>query len=200
MAPRFRSIATGVLVVAIGGARVEAVLTDAESLSIHVRIQDETSMSPATLAAARTVAARLFHKAGVRIEWLDPASAASLREALAEGPDRTAFWRALYTVHLVTRVPAAGRSSSLGFASPGTRVSTVVYQRVEQVSVDTGADLTVVLGHAVAHELGHLLLGRASHSAAGLMQATLDVERAAQGRLSFTAEEAHTIRIRLADK
>jgi len=198
VATRFRWIATGVLaVVATSAARVEAAMNDMEPLSIHVLIQDETKIPPATLAAARTIATRIFRDVGVRIEWLDSDSALSVK-ALGEA-DRSAFWKALYTVHVVTRVTAAAPGNALGFASPGTRVSTVVYQRVEQMSRDAGTDPAVVLGHAMAHELGHLLLRRASHSAAGLMQASLDVQRSAQGRVSFTAEEAQSIRIGLAN-
>jgi hypothetical protein len=54
-----------------------------------------------------------------------------------------------------------------------------------------------VLGHVVAHELGHLLLGRGTHSAAGLMRADLDTNLAVQGRLLFTDAEARAIRAAL---
>ena len=116
-------------------------MRDTESLLIHVLIQDETSIPPETLAAARAIAERIFDKAGVRIEWLDSESALSVK-ALGEA-DRTAYWKALYTVHVVTRVTAATPGNALGFASPGTRVSTVVYQRVEQMSRDAGTDPAV---------------------------------------------------------
>ena len=64
-------------------------------------------------------------------------------------------------------------------------------------ALDTGA----VLGHTIAHEVGHLLLPRGTHGPAGLMRATWrmeDMRDAAQGHLGFSPAEAAIIRARLA--
>ena len=60
-------------------------------------------------------------------------------------------------------------------------------------------DNVTVLAHAMAHEIGHLLLPY-GHSAAGLMRAdwdAKDMRLAAHGRLNFTREQAELIRTRL---
>ena len=60
-------------------------------------------------------------------------------------------------------------------------------------------DNLIVLAHAMAHEIGHLLLPY-GHSATGLMRAEWDrkdLRLAVHGRLNFTAEQATLIRIRL---
>jgi hypothetical protein len=54
-----------------------------------------------------------------------------------------------------------------------------------------------ILGHAIAHEIGHLLLGGRSHSTAGLMKKRWGVAEHTlmqQRRLSFQLQEAEQIR------
>ena len=87
---------------------------------------------------------------------------------------------------------------ALGAAVAGTRVATVVYQRVEERALSGGASVGLALGYVVAHELGHLLLGRTTHSAAGLMQPTLNMQLVRQRLLFFNEEEERTIRAALA--
>ena len=43
--------------------------------------------------------------------------------------------------------------------------------RINVLASRTGVNAATLLGRAVAHEIGHLLLGTARHSAAGLMRA-----------------------------
>ena len=56
-------------------------------------------------------------------------------------------------------------------------------------------------GHAMAHEIGHLLKGSNSHSPQGLMSKhwyANELQAAAMGSLNFTAEDASLMRPRLA--
>ena len=57
--------------------------------------------------------------------------------------------------------------------------------------------LDQLLGHAIAHEIGHLLLNSSAHSPAGIMRArwnTKDLLRAARGDLLFNALQAESMR------
>jgi hypothetical protein len=57
----------------------------------------------------------------------------------------------------------------------------------------------IILGHAMAHELGHLLLGMNSHSRDGLMRAQWnrgDLAEAVRGNLLFSAQESTRMRSR----
>ena len=87
---------------------------------------------------------------------------------------------------------------AVGVAAVGTRVAIIPYPRVLELARNGSASVGLVLGHVIAHELGHLLLQRATHSAAGLMRATLDLQLAQQGRLLFTAPEGQAIRAAIA--
>jgi hypothetical protein len=66
----------------------------------------------------------------------------------------------------------------------------------------SGASLSdaEILGHVIAHEVGHLLLGTNSHSAVGVMRARWDreeLEQASRGSLRFTPAQAAMMRGRL---
>ena len=50
-------------------------------------------------------------------------------------------------------------------------LATIYIDRVTWLADSAGVDARLVLGRAIAHELGHLLLGTNAHSDAGLMRA-----------------------------
>jgi hypothetical protein len=54
-----------------------------------------------------------------------------------------------------------------------------------------------VLGHAIAHEMGHILLGSNSHFSDGIMQAQWGkaaLTHASKGDLLFTIDQSRTMR------
>jgi len=64
----------------------------------------------------------------------------------------------------------------------------------------SGVPAGILLGHAMAHELGHLLLQSMEHSRTGIMRSRWGKEellRAESGRLLFTAEQATAMTERL---
>lgn len=90
---------------------------------------------------------------------------------------------------------ASGRGSlTLGSAlidldAHGGVLITIEPQRIAVVAAQAGVDPSTVLGRAMAHELGHMLLGTPAHASAGLMRALwsqgeLRADRAADWRFS----------------
>jgi hypothetical protein len=75
------------------------------------------------------------------------------------------------------KATAMSEPRSLGFAAvdvvehAGT-LGTVYVDRVDALAVQAGVDRGEALGHAIAHEAGHLILGSVDHSPHGLMRAT----------------------------
>ena len=51
------------------------------------------------------------------------------------------------------------------------KLATIFVDRVKWLAAQAGADGAAVLGFAVAHEIGHLLLGTNAHGSSGLMRA-----------------------------
>ncbi len=88
-------------------------------------------------------------------------------------------------------------------------MATVFAHRVEEL-VSRGSFLTegdsaraLGLGHLIAHEIGHLLLGKDSHAPRGLMRypwKARDLKQAAWGGLTFTGGQTSRIRDELGER
>jgi hypothetical protein len=75
-----------------------------------------------------------------------------------------------------------------------------VRRPIRQLQEETQVSPSVILGHAMAHELGHLLLGTKAHSPGGLMRAHWtreDLANTSKGNLRFSKEQCLTLRSRL---
>ena len=86
----------------------------------------------------------------------------------------------------------------------GQRVSaiSVFYDRAKEQAEAMRQFLPQILGHAIAHEMGHVLLRTSGHSSTGIMRAQWtadDLRRAARGQLLFTLEQSDLIRADVLD-
>ncbi len=100
-------------------------------------------------------------------------------------------------------------SMAVGYALPiinlGVTIqhhaSLVFYHRVQRLSNDKCLSARVVLGHIIAHELGHLLLGEGGHSDKGIMMEDLRLRYFRQAEkgipLTFSTEQAQRMHARL---
>jgi hypothetical protein len=146
-----------------------------------------------TRAKGETI--RIFDSAGVDVVWVDvgpgckvpsiersfivviihePPEAWNKRRAAGFAPIRTGAHRRAYVFY--DRVVAAAKAST-----------------TNHVLESTG----IILGHVVAHELGHLLLPGDAHSINGIMRNQWNnrlSEEAAAGRLVFTPDQSKLIR------
>lgn len=171
----------------------------ATSPSITVYVYDYAHTSPGTLERAEADATYVFRQAGVEILWRNcyPSQpAAGLDCNQVKGPTE-------FVLRILRPNKAAGkafRASVFGYTvrdSDGGTLATVFYDRVEKVARREGLSVGVVLGYAVAHEIGHLVLLTEDHSPTGLMRAGFthqDWQLAAQGALLFSPEQAESIR------
>jgi hypothetical protein len=100
-------------------------------------------------------------------------------------------------------------SNSVMGAAPGAGPDRVVvdvfYSRVEEVArilnlernMSSWLSVSQILGHAISHEIGHILLNMELHSETGIMRGnwgTNDFQDAAYGVLVFTPQQAEVIR------
>jgi hypothetical protein len=89
---------------------------------------------------------------------------------------------------------------TMGFAVGD--LASVSFRRVEEEAAEFGVQPYEVLGPAIAHELGHLLLGP-GHSHTGIMRAQWrreDYERAPRGAFNFPAEQAEQMRAEVKER
>ncbi|MBZ5662100.1 MAG: hypothetical protein LAO08_16990 [Acidobacteriia bacterium] len=181
-------------------------------LTVTVRIHNNAEVDDKMLAEAEKVAMEIFRKAGVESRWVDDAlTSENNNETLAH---QGAFplshiWVSIYTGSMADRFGLP--SKVMGF-TPGTernrQLVYVFYNRVEALAQSQlrarfegsgrrPATTAQILGHVIAHELGHVLLNIASHSATGLMRGgwnLKDLQNAAYGCLLFTSQQAEVIR------
>jgi hypothetical protein len=74
------------------------------------------------------------------------------------------------------------------------------YHHAQLIHESSHVSVATILGHGLAHEIGHLLLGNNSHAPAGIMRARwqpADLTSASQGRLLFSPLESQQMRNKL---
>jgi hypothetical protein len=140
-----------------------------------LRLYNYARLDAATLASARQVATAIFKESGVETAWVDcPISAAEFEKhpACHERTETTHFVLRVMTASMAVKLPTSDHP--LGFAhecrddQPGC-VANIFYARVAELARRGGTAPATVLGHVMAHEVGHLLLGPKSDSSRGIM-------------------------------
>lgn len=180
--------------------------------TIYVRIYDYADVPAHILGQAKTHAARVFKRSGIEMVWLaDPLHReASEVPATSTGPlDYERQFRELslriYPANMSQRLKmgetvfgyALQPEGEIGFG----RIAIVFNEKAVSLAKLGIASQSVTLGHIIAHEMGHLLLGNNSHSQFGIMHVPWNralLKAAATGRLNFTPEETQRIRKGLA--
>ena len=132
--------------------------------------------SAGDIRTARRTASAILERAGIQVVWLEC--------ALPDGPtDADACAQVPRRNELVVRiVPAGAVDGRLDVDTLGSALvdvdagmgslATVYADRVRALAQRAGVDDAELLGRAMAHEVGHLLLGTNRHAAHGLMRAS----------------------------
>ena len=132
---------------------------------LTVKVYNYAKVPGDTLVQGENTAAWIFRRAGIETRWIDcPTSA----EDVPKFPECEQL-----TDPLARTVKLLPRSMSEKFDLPPAKFgfalrpneAFVFFDRVLEVTKDTGFSRPRVLGHVMAHELGHLLLEGESHSA-----------------------------------
>jgi hypothetical protein len=168
-------------------------MDDASAVSLVALVVNHSHLPANTVIAALDVAARIFTRAGVAVVWAGDNGCNAGIALLARINGRQ------FDVVLNLLSPAMEGNANVpnevtGIATPGGRVASVFPGRIVQMTRTGHATVAELVGHAIAHELGHLLLPRRSHTLGGLMSAKLERDLVARGVLWFSAAEAASIR------
>ena len=189
-----------------------ALASPERSATITIHVYNYAEVAPNVLMEAEKVATGIFRKAGVEIRWLN--ILLDIENDHEDPADKNLGNLAHIQLILISRPMAerAGLSGpTMGFAPGGGRNRKQVYllyYRAEELArqqteaqlkgnIFSHIEISGILGHAMAHELGHVL-GLDSHSPAGLMHAVwnlTDLQNASFGKLLFTRHQTETIRI-----
>jgi hypothetical protein len=165
--------------------------------TITVQVYNYSRASLAVVADAEREAGRILGTAGLKTVWLE------CPVAPVSGSTQGSCQKAPDSVDLRLRVlgsPVRNRlqDSVFGFAVHPVLAS-VYFDAASRRAHNDDAEFeaTLILGCAIAHELGHLLLGTDSHSQTGIMQSRWESVQFRQltiGTLVFTPEQSERIR------
>lgn len=164
---------------------------------ITVRFLNLSEAPASVIRPALASATRMLSDADVQLTWVDCEQAGdqNTRSACGVPPQ-------LDEVMLqIVPEPApgfAGTTVGVAFVDPNASMNaTVFYRRVETRAQDGHLATAPLLGAAIAHELGHLLIGDSHHGRSGLMRANWDrtyLHLAAIEILGFTRQEKQRMR------
>lgn len=168
---------------------------------VTVDVFNDAGVASPVLKSAEVEAERIFEKAHIQILW-------RYCTAAHDKPEPDPACRVLRAPdHLNLRIVSRSVKENddvFGIAFLGADgrglYSDVFYSSVEKLHTLAHSDVGRVLGHVMAHEIGHLLLGSHAHSAWGIMCAKWhdqELQRLEMGTLFFTTEQEKSIYIRV---
>ena len=194
----------GFAVVALGSLPVPAASGQSDLIQLQVSVFNSSPVLPSTVERAESEAGHVLRDAGVGVIWLNCPQDA--RHEASLGPCSEAS----FPSHLHLRIVRASRGlkpTTVGISFVGEDgkgcYADLFYQPIQQLQEETHVSPSVVLGNAMAHELGHLLLGTNSHSSSGLMRSHWtgkDLAKASKGNLRFSQEQSIRITNRLVQR
>jgi hypothetical protein len=169
-------------------------------LKITIRVYNKAQVPAQALSRSLQEATRIFSETGIDTVWLGCPASYKPAPALPVCQEALSPMVLGLTILPQNETTGAGLPDGLfGFALPyadgGVRAS-IFYQHAREFARGGPASLVQVLGHVMAHEIGHLLLWSNSHSRAGLMRGGWsrdDLIRIASGHLGFASEEVQTM-------
>jgi hypothetical protein len=169
-----------VVAVMIAVARVADAAEPGQLPTIHLQMDNSAEVPAAILTKSQDEVVRIFARAGLGVEWTET------------GPR--------FTVQIVPSALGYARASSpvMGVALRNQTGATaqIFFRQVRDFAHTSHVDISTLLAHVIAHEIGHLLLPRVPHSVTGLMRADWDkalVRQAAAGYLTFTDAQVKRI-------
>ena len=150
------------------------------------------------VVAAEGVAAEIYRNIGIELRWQSQCRAAQL-----DAPASQAFPNlVMLGMRWVERAPATTTPLAIAAATPfqytGTRI-VLFTDRVRDTLRQDDFIGVAVLGHVLAHEIGHVLLGNDEHADGGIMKAYWSASDKTGMRhrpLRFTNNEADMMRRR----
>lgn len=140
---------------------------------------DRSTVSPVAVAVATT----MYDEIGVRLDWRS-----------CRGEVRGAI-----RISLSSRTPANQMPGALAYTTPyGDRFIRVFYDRVLEAALRQHYVANILLGHVIAHEIGHVLQGVSRHSEDGVTKAiytTRDMLDMTQKPFSFAPLDRQLIEV-----
>jgi len=196
------------LVSALFAVSLSAQVEFPQRRSITVRVYDYASIDESLLVQARAVAERLLSDVGVDSNWEQcrtSEAGQNLDTSCQHRADETVLQLRIQPNRAAKKLKLTG--CAMGYAVPPPDqygvIAGVFLERMRRVARSEGRDLHVLLGHVMAHELGHLLMGSSEHDSRGIMRRrwnSRDLLRAARGNFGFNSVQGALMRRQADDR
>jgi hypothetical protein len=192
------------LCVLFAAAWPRVIAASSSALEITIHVYDYARVEPPQMVEAEALAARVLGQAGIETRWrhctMPTLGLAAELDCAEAGNGMT---------HLIVRILPERMSRKIASRSQqfGTSISTragvfstdayVFFERVVDLAGGGRSPWRALLGAAIAHEVGHLLLGDNSHHAVGIMRARWgreEIKQILMGVLTFTPRQAERMR------
>jgi hypothetical protein len=167
---------------------------------VMIRTYESTAL-PGDRASALAAATEILEGAGLEVKWVACDAVFVRRD---DDPCVAPLAANELAIRFVRLPPSQGQTNqiALGYSLVDTRLragslATVYVDRVTALAVTCHLDVQTLLGRAIAHEVGHLLLGTANHAPAGLMRAAWSqdaLRHERPGEWVFTQRDARAMR------
>jgi hypothetical protein len=145
------------------------------ALLVTIRLYDSVGMPPSDLRMAVLTAETALRSGSVRSAWVVCPPSGAAPNGNSTGctglPNESDL-----LVRIVRAPDALVSTDTLGFAAVDTAagrgtLATVFADRIARIASRAGMNGPTLVGYAIAHEIGHLLLGTDAHAPRGLMRA-----------------------------
>jgi len=173
------SLASGL----IGFGHAAAAAPSEANPVITIHVHNYAGVAPETLAEAEEVATGIFREAGIETRWVDTILTAENHQKNSADHPSTSLADIQLSILPREMSDRLGMPTNVMGVVPGTdaRIAYVFDGNVETLiqtmltaykigRIDRRVSWSQILGHAIAHELGHLLLNLQGHSANGIMR------------------------------
>ena len=167
------------------------------NLQLVVRVYDSAGARPVDVERARASVGAILTSVGIDPIWRP------CHVSTCTGPVKPHE----VVVRLVTSRPGSA-TGSLGFSlidvsQHAGSLGTIYIDRVHALATQSGVEEGDLLGRAIAHEIGHLLIGTSGHARSGLMRAvwvTSELRRGQPSDWVFSRREGAELRRHLEER
>ncbi len=159
----------------------------AENAPILICVQHRGLVNNFVMARAQTVVNAVFSNADIQIEWLPS-------RRCANAPDNVIH------IEMDGAAPSRFGPETMAYAMPYRATGVTIHVFYDRVLQDHHDMPVEVLGHVIAHEIGHVLEGVARHSTDGLMKphwSLTDYWQMKKPHLFFAAEDVELMHLHL---
>ena len=196
-ADMIRIPATATLLVILASPAGAAARPNSRSANLTVRVADAPGTRGIDFSAALDQARMILDDAGITITWMNCRAGMSANDCQLPLRDN----------EVIVRLVSANLSNSAGMVTMGvslvdprarhSSLASVYVDLVERAARAAAIDARKLLGRAVAHEIGHLLLNTNTHARGGLMRATwsrVEMQRDESADWLFADQEGEAMR------